>query len=726
MRQEPSEQTTHYCDQLKIMRTGGQLREAYQLGKQLHEKFPSDEYIERAFSWVIYDCLKRYKDEKSKFYKDLPAFVKTLTMIPSYGFDPYSNASFFENISKYLIPGIGWDLRLAKDIPALEDFLKRLKRLDANEESNVYGTMLAYLEEPIGALGWDYRKAGDLSGLLGLLKMITSIDSKMASCLREPIIAFGWDCRKANNLDGLTSLLNVIASLGDASACFKNKDALLMFSKGFEPSKNLSDMPAIQSKKAMGIVTLIEWFDLDNLTPDMFREEEYQGKKQQSLAEKLISRYADVLGLQTQDGRYVFDAVHIKRGLDSLAIVLQSTNAQQWIWPQYKYGKLLIQVDGAQKARPFFAKVLLRKWNEPYIWGAFADTFAEYDPVAYAKCLFRGLRISQDIGFSLTLHEKAMLVLKSMQRFAEAKREALTVSDYRRGQGWPESSAVEQQKDQDWFNIEPADNNEDLYLELSAGAEQYVFPYAEKTNFYVEWKDAEKSLMGITTIGSDDTESNPISRVRQNSYAYVPSWAKGLRRTVIKDHGMICSLEVGACYTGVLSQDGRTILGDIESCASEEFANRFTIEFEGTFDLVKYKDKQGNDRAIAFVRDTQRGSIFVPPNLFKNTELVTFDIVQGTARAIFKDERWSMETTDIRFLGKPDPHDIEKEISGEFESTRQSFGFIGDCFVSKSLVFKEKLKDYDRVTVLARKSWDKKKGHWGWAAVKTLKKDSTD
>ncbi|WP_439787372.1 DUF7017 domain-containing protein [Parvibacter caecicola] len=330
------------------------------------------------------------------------------------------------------------------------------------------------------------------------------------------------------------------------------------------------------------------------------------------------------------------------------------------MWPQYKFGKLLMQVDGAQKARPFFAKVLIRKWNEPYIWGAFADTFAEDDSTAYAKCLFRGLRISRDVGFSLALHEKAMLYLASTQRFSEAKREALTVSDYRISQGWPESNIVEQQRGKEWFNVEPADNNEELYLEMSAGAEQYVFPYAEKTNFYVEWKDDEKVLMGIASTGSRESESQLALRLRRVNYVYVPEWAKGLRRTAIKDRETMRELEVGACYTGVLSQDGKTILGGIESCVSEEFANRFTIEFEGTFDLVGYRDKQGNDKAIAFVRDTQRGSIFVPPNLFQNSELDTFDIVKGTARAIFKDDRWSMETTSIEFLGKPDPQDVEK------------------------------------------------------------------
>lgn len=82
-----------------------------------------------------------------------------------------------------------------------------------------------------------------------------------------------------------------------------------------------------------------------------------------------------------------------------------------------------------------------------------------------------------------------------------------------------------------------------------------------------------------------------------------------------------------------------------------------------------------------------------------------------------------METTNIEFLEKPNPEDIEKEISGEFESIRQSYGFIGDCFVPKSLVFGEKLRDFDRVTVLARKSWDKKKCQWSWTAVKVIQKD---
>ncbi|WP_439787708.1 hypothetical protein [Parvibacter caecicola] len=66
---------------------------------------------------------------------------------------------------------------------------------------------------------------------------------------------------------------------------------------------------------------------------------------------------------------------------------------------------------------------------------------------------------------------------------------------------------------------------------------------------------------------------------------------------------------------------------------------------------------------------------------------------------------------------------LKKEISGEFERTRQSFGFVGDCFVPKSLVIAEKLSGYDRVTVMARKSWDKKKGHWSWTAIEVIEKN---
>lgn len=724
MKREPSEQTSYYCNQLKSMRTGGKLQEAYKLGKQLHERSPSDEFIESAFSWVIYDCLKRYKDEQSKYYKDTVAFLQTLRMIPSLKFDPYANDLFFENIAKYLIPGIGWDLRNTKNIPALEGLLKCIEDLDANEESRVYQTMLAYLEDPISSLGWDYRKVSDEAGLLTLLRTLSSLSTRMVSCLREPIIALGWDYRKSNNIDGLMRLLQAIATLEDGGACFKNKDTLLMFMKGFEPSKNPSDLPIVQSKKVEGLANLVEWFGLENLTRDMFEEEEYQGNKQQSLAEKIVSRYSDVLGMQDQEGRFVFEDARIRSGLNAIRIVLESKDAERWIWPQYKYGKLLMHVDGAEKARPFFAKVLLDKWNESYIWGAFADTFANEDIGAYEKCLFRGLRLSCNIGYSLALHEKALLYLKSQEKYPEAKREALIISDYRSGQGWSESGVVESQRNEAWFSVEPADDNNELYTALSAGAEEYVFPYAEKANFYVEWKDSDKNLMGIVSEGDDGQQTHSSIGFYCTNYKYVPGWAQGLRRTVIKDSDLMQSLEIGVCYSGVLSKDGKTILGGIESCNSENFEKRFTLEFEGVFDLVRYKDKQGNDKVIAFVRDTQRGSLFVPPSLFKDLTLETFDLVKGTARAVFKDDRWTMESTCIEFQAKPVPEEIEREISGEFESTRQSFGFVNGCFVPKSLVLSERLSDYDHVTVLARKSWDKKKGQWSWIAISILDKDS--
>lgn len=685
MRHEPSEQTSYYCDQLKDLRTRGQLQEAYQLGRQLYERFPSDEYIERAFSWVVYDCLKRYKDEKSKYRKDLPVFLKTLKMIPSFGFDARTNDLFFENVAKHLIPKLGWDLRSEKNIPALQNLLTCLIELDSGEKSRVYETMIAYLEEPIRALGWDYRKTNDLGGLIGLL--------------------------------------HAVLSLGATSALFKNRDTLLMFVKGFEPCKNPSDAPLAQARKAEGTALLVEWFGLENLTQDMFQKEEYQGKIQQSLAEKLVNRYIDALGFRNQNGQFIFGDERIRMGLNSLENALQEPYAEQWVWPQYKYGKLLMQIDGAQRARPFFAKVLLGKWSESYIWEAFADTFVGEDSTAYAKCLFRGLRLSRNIGFALALHEKAMLYLKSIQKYPEAKREALTVSEYRRAQGWPESSIVEAERGEDWFAVEASSDNNELYHELSIGSEAYVFPYASKTDFYVEWKDDEKGLMGIASEGIEDPDSHLGIYSYRNKYTHAPNWAQGIRRTVIKDREIMQSMEIGACYTGVLSKDGRTILGDIESCKSEEFEKRFSIEFEGIFDLVRYKDKQGNSKAIGFVRNTQRGSLFVAPNLFNNSSLITFDIVKGTARAIFKDEQWTMEATSIEFLDKPNPEDVEREISGKFESTRQSFGFIGDCFVPKSLVSAEKLRDYDRVTVLARKSWDKKKGKWSWAAIKVTDRE---
>lgn len=723
MRQEPSEETSYYCDQLKEMRSSGKLQEAYRLGKQLHERYPSDEFIENAFSWVIYDCLKRYKDEDSKYHKNFLAFLQTLKAIPALKFDASTNDLFYENVARYIIPNIGWDLRSAKNIDAIQTLVESLSELDANEESQVYETMLDYLEEPIGALGWDYRKTNDSIDLLRLLNTLATTNTKATSFLKEPLVALGWDFRKTNNVDGLLNLLNSIISLGDAGSTFRNSDVLLMFIKGFEPTKNPNDMQIIQMKKAEGVITLVEWFGLENLTQSMFAEEEYQGKKQQSLAEKLVNRYTDVLGMQNQEGQLIFDQSHIRAGLNSLPVVLQSSYAESWIWPQYKYGKLLMRVDGAQEARPFFAKVLLDKWGESYIWGAFADTFTNEDQSAYERCLFRGLRIAKDVGYSLSLHEKAMLHLKSIQRYPEAKREALIVSEFRKGQGWPESNVVESQLNEEWFSTMPVDDNSRLYEELSLGAEEYIFPYASKADFYVEWKDAEKGLMGIVTETSEEPKQPATGWFYRTNHYTGPEWARGLRRTVVKDREVMTRLETGHCYSGVLSKDARTILGGIGECASDIFAGRFSIEFEGTFDLVKYKDKQGNDKVIGFVRDTQRGSIFVPPIVFKDKDLVTFDIVEGTARAIFKDDRWTMEVQSLQFHDKPNPEEIEKEITGYFESTMQSFGFVEGCFVPKGLIFSEKLRDDDRITVLARKSWDKKKGKWGWTATAVLSKE---
>lgn len=674
-------------DRLKELRKSGMLQEAYRWGKELRTRYPDEREIEFEFSWVIYDCLKRYKGNDPRFANNLDVFMQTLRLIPSYGFDVGANGMFFENVTKHLIGSIGWKLRDAKDLSSLQRLMDLLLEMDGSEKTNVYGGMLA-----------------------GLV---------------EPLISWGWDLRKSNDVDGLRDLLQSIIALGAHSPHYKKRTVLLMFCKGFEPSDDPQDTPIIQLKKADGMVLLAEWVGLDGLSTDMFHEEVHEGRTYSSVAKMLVKRLADVLGLRDRDGRFRYDERRIRSGLDSIARILEDDRTEDWIWTRYSYGKLLMQIDGAKAARSCFAKVLIGKWREPYIWGAFADTFEGEDPAAFSKCLFKGLCLSDSIGSSLSLHKKAMLLFKSTERFAEAKREAIIVSEYRASQGWLGSSIVEAQEREAWFAVEPTPDNSDLYVELSKGAEELVFPYAERADFYVEWIDEEKGLLGIVTIGAADVEDVSFAYLpifEQRLRAALPRWMNGMHRTKVKDRALAGKLEVGRCYSGVLSKDARTILGAIDDCASAAFADRFLIEFEGMFDPVKPKDKQGSRSSIAFVRNTQRGSIFVPPPVLKDARAEAFDIVGGTARARFKDDRWSMEATAIWFLKKPAPEEVEKVISGCFESTDQPFGFVGECFVPEKLVRSEQLSMYCNVTVRARKSWDRKKGKWGWVAYEVTEK----
>lgn len=108
------------------LRKSGRLEEAYRLGKSLHAERPNDIWTTRDFAWVLYDCMKRYRDEASPYYRNIDVYVISLRQARGLRLDD-DETMFFDQASKNL-KNVVWDLKERGSF-ALSDLQKLLSEV---------------------------------------------------------------------------------------------------------------------------------------------------------------------------------------------------------------------------------------------------------------------------------------------------------------------------------------------------------------------------------------------------------------------------------------------------------------------------------------------------------------------------------------------------------------------------------------------------------------------
>ena len=89
-RYEPSEEASRITD----LRKGGQLKDAYSLARSYYSQGNSEETFMQAYTWVLYDCLKRYYETNTKFYGDIRAYCSVLAQIRKFPTNPSRDEMF--------------------------------------------------------------------------------------------------------------------------------------------------------------------------------------------------------------------------------------------------------------------------------------------------------------------------------------------------------------------------------------------------------------------------------------------------------------------------------------------------------------------------------------------------------------------------------------------------------------------------------------------------------
>lgn len=718
------------------------LQDAYRLAKSYYDRGNREDTFLSAYTWVLHDCLKRYFAEGTKFYKNADAFRITLSQIRKFPLKEGRDDLFFEQL-RTKVSTVCWDLRkfnisalrtLAAEIcmwqcgsalystevarPLLVTLrgdaqVSRLVLDWLGLRNYTWSDVLACTIDPIkftrmddvareailwavyddlkASAGSDEGQGCNLQSFIKCLSIMRVVDphtdegNEAISYAVGKLSSLGWNFRKAKNIHGIESLLGEAVLWSQESAMHDSK-ILTMFYVG------LKDSPR-------DVISLAQWYGLGNFGRDEFEPRRSGAETYNSLAQDLTKTYLDALLAKDASSNPVASSDQKSSAADEAITLLFDSRCKDWVWESYSLGNLLVDVGRCKEARDRLARIVSLKPNEPWSWASYGNAWKTDSPEYYERCLFKGLSVARDVRMSLGVHENAMDLFAEKGMYDYAKSEAQLIESCREENGWKPSPHVERLKEESWYAGATAAKDIDaLYEKLSEGADDILADGLPVTEFYVEWKDEEKGLVGLVIPkGIDRRGTLSLNRIKMS--------------------GNIASLvDVGVCYRGHSDPDKKSIVGTIEECPDAEISSYFISSFAGEIDLIK---------DFAFVR-SGIGSIWVSPSLVEKLEAKQCQRVFGTCRSVFngKKNSWEWTIASIEIDTDAPISKTRKTMRGELEivtpRSGRIFGFVNGSYVSEELIKGAGCKTYetyDEVEIEAEKSWDKKKGRWSWRAT---------
>jgi hypothetical protein len=726
------------------LRKSDKLKEAYEYARMEFANGNREDTFMSAYTWVLHDCLKRYFNRNSRFSQDLRAFVSALSQIRLFPIKEERDDLFLKNLIKKT-SSVCWNVVKQRDLEntrLLASEITKWKKGEALYTSEIARPLLIGLKSDqqgcgmmlrwlgVSANSWDLfmkmppetieaqssrddvsytsvlwaiyddlkQYSGDKQGrrlfleefirTLSLFRIFNQRSNDAREILGYSVaklVHIGWDCRKTKNSRAIKLLLQeaIIWPQDSAMHC---SDVLLMFSKGLEGDP-------------IEILSLVEWYGLDKFSSQDYEEKMNGDRPFPSLAQSLTSQYLKALLSNDRDGQPVASDEQREYAVEALSKLLDTNHCSSWKWESYRFGLLLIETGRCEEARMRLANIVASDTRQAWAWAAYGRAWKADSEELYEQCLFRGLAASNDIQTSLSVHEEALQVFAKKGLFGCAKSEARIIEKFRAKQEWKASKVVENAKSQGWFSsAEESSDLQEAYEELSTEAEGILAESLPWTEFYVEWENRQKGIVGIVIPG----DCNMRSLENAN---------RGIARGKLAEQ-----LEIGKCYKGHCGPEKKSIVGPIVECPDAQISSYFISDFAGDIDLVKN---------FAFVR-SEMGSMWVSPSLVEKLGAKQCQRVRGTRKRLFngKEKKWEWAINSIEIDTNAPIPKTQKTLHGNLEIVRpnsgQTFGFVDGCYVSAELI--KSLNGIpqgyiDEVEIEAEKSWDKKKEKWGWRAT---------
>lgn len=242
-----------------------------------------------------------------------------------------------------------------------------------------------------------------------------------------------------------------------------------------------------------------DWWNFENFRPEDFLEEEYNGKKIISIAEKAYNAYSKKLLLGKPMDQYgnqhLIDKSRIQSFIPRMDSVIDKYPHYQYL-PYFK-AKLLLALGNDENVLSAFLPFAQKKKNDFWVWDLMAEIFADDKDTQFA-CYCKALSLRTKDDFLLKLRTTFAGALIERKLFDEAKTEISKVIETRQKNDWKIAGEILAWTKSDWYEAAKVrQNNLSLYSQHTGIAEAILFQGIPEEVITIEFVNQDKQMLNF-------------------------------------------------------------------------------------------------------------------------------------------------------------------------------------------------------------------------------------
>lgn len=397
------------------LRKAGNIEEAYALAVEAYAEAPADEWVIKAYGWVLYDKLKAaLQNPKQEVIQQLVQEIETLNVSEA-------DEMLSPNLKRLLDQAQpeGQQLRRAKDLDKNNQHAEARIIFRQIRKSFIGNTQFA------DSYGWCLFKQ---------LKQIIA---------HEPV-----------NISMCNDLFEEYLTLQVEKPSILHSNILRLAEK-------------LVGNDSFLFMSIVKKWGYQNFLPDDWNKNLYEGKTYPGLAEKTIQLVAKSLLNQST----LQDILELMPALD---VALSRIHDNIWLY--YYKAKLLLKTGNYNEAEQFLKPVVKMKRTEYWAWALMGDIYKDTSLDKAISCYCKALLCPTEEKFLVNTRVSLGKLLLQNGLKSEAKREFVKSIETRKEKGYGLGSDLTQIEQEDWFtSISSQGNNTKYYSEHIHLAEEILF-----------------------------------------------------------------------------------------------------------------------------------------------------------------------------------------------------------------------------------------------------------